>query len=139
MISLVTPLCLIICKMNIMPILSIWKSDFLQYRFFFHSGPAAPREKKTLYCKKSDFQMDNIDSVLQKIRSKIGQYRQQTRYVQNIPVEYITYLPSILSQAWMVGILYSFKFIPMTWKAQSFCSPKFLVYKFNLICKNQNI
>ena len=29
-----------------MPVLSIWKSDFLQYRVFFHSGPAALREKK---------------------------------------------------------------------------------------------
>ena len=32
--------------MNIMPILSILKSDFLQYIVFFHSGPAALREKK---------------------------------------------------------------------------------------------
>ena len=28
-------------------------------------------------------------------------------------VRYITYLPSILSQAWMVGILFSFIFIPV--------------------------
>ena len=130
-ISLVTP-CPIILKMNIMPILSILKSDFLQYRIFFHSGPAAlcekklcivknliskwtiqkqynivkyiiiwyfvvlywiyivhleirfftiqsffsrgaagPEWKKTLYCKKSDFQMDNIGIIF--ILQIIGQ------------------------------------------------------------------
>ena len=67
MISLDTP-CPIIFKMNIMPILSNLKSDFLQYRVIFHSGPAALREKKTLYCKKSDFKMDNIDTLFSKRR-----------------------------------------------------------------------
>ena len=70
MISLVTP-CPIIFKMNIMPILSILKSDFLQYRVFFHEGPQALSEKKTLYCKKYDFQMDNTGIIF--ILKIIGQ------------------------------------------------------------------
>ena len=38
------------------------------------------------------------------------------KYMSHIKVQHMTYLPSILSRAWMVGIFYSFKFISMTWK-----------------------
>ena len=55
---------------HIVSILSILKSDFLQYRVFFHEGPQA-LSKKILYCKKSNFKMDNIGIIF--ILKIIGQ------------------------------------------------------------------
>ena len=45
-----------------MPLLSILKSDFYNTEFFSRRA-AGPELKKTLYCKKSDFKMDNIGII----------------------------------------------------------------------------